>query len=94
MGFEWEGLFIHDPFSDPQYVAFPVDPVAEYGAAYLGSIFVTDPATALKLAKRHLTAYTTEDLTRYCEKHGFDAAAIIAAVCGVEVMKSSKLLRR
>lgn len=92
VGFEWEGLFIHDPFSDPQYGAFQVDPVSQYGAAYLGSIFVTDPATALQLAKRQLRASTSEDLTRYCEEHGLDATTVIAAIGGVEVMNSVKTL--
>jgi hypothetical protein len=51
VGFEWQGLFIHDPFADPQYGAFSVDPVEQYGDANTGSIFVSDPAKAFEMAQ-------------------------------------------
>jgi hypothetical protein len=61
VGFEWRDTFIHDPFSDPQYGAFAVDPAAQYGAAYLDSVFATDPAAALEAARRHLRDAARED---------------------------------
>jgi len=85
VGFEWRGLFIHDPFADPQYGAFPVDAAQQYGEAYTESIFVTNPASALQMAQRQLREKASEDLRRYCGKHGLDAAAILETVCGVRV---------
>ena len=38
VGFEWQGLFIHDPFTDPQYGTFPVEPTQQYGDAYTETI--------------------------------------------------------
>jgi hypothetical protein len=82
VGFEWHGLFIHDPFADPQYGAFPVDPTEQYGDAYRQSIFASNPANALALAQRQLREKATEDLVRYCTEHRLDAAAVIETVCG------------
>jgi len=91
VGFEWHGLFIHDPFTDPQYGAFPVDPTQQYGDAYLNSILATDPAKALSMAQRELREKASVDLSRYCVEHGLDAAAVIETVCGVRVQKSDKV---
>ena len=41
VGFVWQDTFIHDPFVDPQYGAFSVDPNQQYGDAYDQSIFST-----------------------------------------------------
>jgi hypothetical protein len=87
VGFEWRGLFVHDPFTDPQYGAFPVDPTQQYGEAFTGSIFITDPASALEMAQRQLREKASADLLRYCVEHGLDAAAVIETVCGVKVME-------
>jgi hypothetical protein len=92
VGFEWRGLYIHDPFTDPQYGAFPVDPVEQYGAAYLESVFATDPVTALQMAQRQLREKANEDLSRYCVDHQVDPAAVIATVCGVRVAESGNRL--
>ena len=95
VGFTWQDTFIHNPFVDPQYGAFEVDPVKQYGSAYLESIFVTDPARALALARDQLRATATEDLVRYCEDHKLQTADIIAtieAACGVKVSKCDDLL--
>ena len=88
VGFDWNGSFIHDPFTDPQYGAFPVDPAQQYGDAYTGSIFVTDPVYALQMAQRQLREKTNEDLSRYCVEHELDAAAVIEAACGLRVVHS------
>jgi hypothetical protein len=85
VGFEWEGLFIHDPFVDPQYGAFPVDPTQQYGEAYLLSSFVTDPAKALHMAQEQLRAKASTDLTRFCLNHEQSAAAVIETACGARV---------
>jgi hypothetical protein len=85
VGFEWQVLFIHDPYMDPQYGAFNVDPVRQYGDAYTGSIFATDPASALQMAQRQLRDKANADLRRYCTEHGEDAAAVIEFVTGVSV---------
>lgn len=87
VGFEWQDIFIHDPFTDPQYGAFPVDPAQQYGDAYTQSLFVSDPASALQMAQRQLREKSSQDLRRYCIEHGLDAAAIIETVCGVRVME-------
>jgi hypothetical protein len=92
VGFEWQGLFIHDPFMDPQYGAFGVDPVQQYGDAYKGSIFVTDPAKALATAQRQLRENASADLKRYCLKNGADAAAVIETVLGISVPGSGNPL--
>lgn len=92
IGFEWRDTFIHDPFTDPQYGAFPVDPVQQYGEAYTESIFLTDPASALQMAQRQLREKASEDLRRYCGEHGLDAAAVIGTVCGVRVDESGNPL--
>ena len=87
VGFEWHGLLIHDPFTDPQYGAFPVDPFEQYGAAYTESIFTTDPAKALQMAQRQLREKANEDLNRYCVEHDVDAATVIENACGAKVME-------
>jgi hypothetical protein len=91
VGFGWDGLFIHDPFTDPQYGAFDVDPVQQYGDAYTQSIFVNDPASALEMAQQQLREKASDDLRRYCVAHDLDAAAVIETVCGVRVQKSDKV---
>src|SRR5579862_5201400 len=65
VGFIWQATFIHNPFVDPQYGAFVVDPVGQYGDDYLNSIFATDPGTALRMARQQLRALAAEDLARY-----------------------------
>lgn len=89
VGFEWQGIFIHDPFVDPQYGAFPVDPVEQYGDAYLKSIFATEPAKGLQMARQQLRAKAREDLCRYVEdkrvRHGI--ITTIGFVCGVKVLQ-------
>jgi hypothetical protein len=40
--FTWHGVAIHDPFSDPSG-RYPVDPVEEYGQAFLESDFCRLP---------------------------------------------------
>jgi hypothetical protein len=92
VGFEWRGLFIHDPFTDPQYGAFPVDPAQQYGDAYMESIFATDPASALKMAQQQLREKAADDLNRYCAEHGLDAAAVIESDCGVRMTESGNPL--
>jgi hypothetical protein len=92
IGFKWQGLFIHDPFTDPQYGAFPVDPAQQYGEAYTESIFVTDPATALQMAQRQLREKTGADLSLYCVEHGLDAAAVLESVSGINVPESDNAL--
>jgi len=92
VGFEWHGLFIHDPFSDSQYGAFDVDPVQQYGDAYLSSSFATDPAKAFELAQGQLREKASEDLRRYCVQDGLDAATVIETACGVTVPESADLL--
>jgi hypothetical protein len=89
VGFEWRGLFIHDPTMDPQFGAFPVDPAQQYGDAYTGSIFVNDPATALQMARQQLREKASDDLSRYCVEHGLDAASVIESACGVRVSHSA-----
>ena len=87
VGFEWQGLFIHDPFTDPQYGAFPVNPAEQYGAAYFESVFVTDPAAALQMAQQQLRDRASEDLRRYCADHEGDAdgpISVIEAACVCE----------
>lgn len=88
----WKDTFIHDPFADPQYGAFPVDPVEQYGDAYLGSIFITDPAKALEMAQYQLRDKASEDLKRYCVNNQLDALATIEAVCGVRVPEVERLI--
>jgi hypothetical protein len=90
VGFEWQGLFIHDPFTDPQYGAFPVDPVQQYGEAYTGSIFATDPASALQTAQRQLREKASADLKGYCVEHGLNAAAVIETACAVRADEAGK----
>ena len=95
VGFDWRDTFIHDPFADPQYGAFPVDPVQQYGEAYLKSIFVTDPATALRTARQQLRNAATQDLAAHCVQHhltGEDRIAVIASVVGVRTPDSDDLL--
>lgn len=92
IGFEWQGLFIHDPFSDPQYGAFPVDPVRQYGDAYVNSSFVTDPAKALVMARQQLREKAGQDLCRYCVENDLDATAVIETACGVKAPESGDLL--
>jgi hypothetical protein len=74
----------------------PGDPVQQYGDAYTGSIFVTDPASALQTAQRQLREKTGEDLRRYCIDRGLNGDGIIAiieAVCGVRVPNSASPLQ-
>ncbi|HLK65054.1 MAG TPA: hypothetical protein VKU19_16540 [Bryobacteraceae bacterium] len=92
VGFEWNGFFIHNPFSDPQYGFFDVEPVQQYGDAYTGSIFATDPANALRTAQRQLRAKANKDLSRYCREHGQDAAAVIESVIGLNVLVNENAL--
>lgn len=95
VGFEWHGVFIHDPFTDPQYGAYPVDPVEQYGDAYTESIFVTDPKKALALAQRQLREKASEDLNRFCldrELSGSGIVALVEAACGVRVPNSANPL--
>ena len=97
VGFEWHGLFIHDPFADPQYGAFPVDPVQQYGDAYKGSIFVSHPARAFEMAQQQLRDAASKDLSRYCADLGLDAdgtVAVIEAACGVRVLNSASPLEK
>jgi hypothetical protein len=93
VGFEWQGLFIHDPFTDPQYGAFPVDPAQQYGEAYTGSIFFSDPVSALQMAQRQLREKANEDLSRYCAEHGLDAATVLESVCGTKVPECGNALQ-
>jgi hypothetical protein len=70
--------------------------VQQYGDAYTGSIFVTDPASALQTAQRQLREKTGEDLRRYCIDRGLNGDGIIAiieAVCGVRVPNSASPLQ-
>lgn len=91
VGFEWRGTFIRDPFADPQYGAFPVDPAQQYGDAYLNSLFVIDPAKALKMARQQLRDKASEGLNRfYVNADG--SIAVIEAACGVRVPYSADLL--
>jgi hypothetical protein len=83
VGFVWNGTFIHDPFTDPQYGAFPVDPAVQYGDAYRQSIFATDPAKALEMAQQQLRDKASEDLNRFCVDNNLNALATIETVCGV-----------
>ena len=95
VGFVWRETFIHNPFVDPQYGAFDVDPVEQYGAAYLESVFSTDPATALETARRQLRDKAGKDLARYRMDRRLsipDIVATIEAVCGVRVPESDDLL--
>lgn len=91
-GFEWHGTFIHNPFVDPQYGAFEVDPVQQYGDAYLNSIFATDPARALEMAQGQLRDWAKEDLARYCVDHDLDMITIIENACGVRVPETGNPL--
>jgi hypothetical protein len=94
VGFDWQDTFIHVPFADPQYGAFPVDPVQQYGDAYLQSVFVTDPTIALNAARQQLRDAAAQDLTTYCAQHRIergDLVAIIDAV-GVRVPESDDVL--
>jgi hypothetical protein len=43
VGFLWNDRFIYNPFTDPQYGAFPVNPAEQYGDTYQQSILATDP---------------------------------------------------
>jgi hypothetical protein len=95
VGFEWQETFIHNPFVDPQYGAFDVDPVQQYGDDYLNSIFVTDPGKALESAQRQLRELAAEDIARYGEDHRLgvpDLVANIEAACGVRVPEADDLL--
>ena len=85
VGFVWNEIFIHNPFVDPQYGAFEVDPVQQYGHAYLESIFATDPAKALEMAQQELRNRTSEDFKRYCVNNQLGASATIETVCGLRV---------
>jgi len=85
VGFLWNDTFIHDPFADPQYGAFPVDPAQQCGDAYRQSIFVTDPAKALKVARQQLRERASEALSRYCVNNALDAFASVETICGVRV---------
>jgi len=91
VGFEWQGVFIHDPFTDPQYGAFPVDPAEQYGDAYRESIFATDPAKALEMAQRQLREKASEDLSRYCADDQLETLAIIETICGVQAQDDDQL---
>lgn len=95
VGFVWNETFIHDPFVDPQYGAFPVDPVQQYGDAYRESIFAADPAKALEMARQQLRERASEDLGRYCADRGLNGdgiPAVIEAALGVQVPESDDLL--
>lgn len=92
VGFFWKDTFIHDPFADPQYGAFPVDPAEQYGDMYRRSIFATDPAKALEMAQQQLRDKASEDFRRYCVGNQLDAAAIIGSVCGVRVPEVEHLV--
>ena len=86
VGFVWRDTFIPNPFVDPQYGAFEVDPVQQYSDAYLNSIFVTDPAKALEMAQRQLRDTAKEDIARYCGDHKLDVPGVIEVACGVRVL--------
>ncbi len=92
VGFVWQGTFIHDPFVDPQYGAFSVDPTQQYGDAYTESIFVTDPAKALQLAQQQLREKANDDLIAYCVEHELAAATVIESVCRVRAPESGNAL--
>lgn len=85
VGFVWKEIFIHDPFADPQYGAFPVDPAEQYGDAYRQSIFATDPAKALEMARQQLRNKASEDFKRFCVNNQLGTFATIETVCGVRV---------
>ncbi len=91
VGFEWQETFIHNPFVDPQYGAFEVDPVEQYGDAYLESIFVIDPGEALRMAQQQLRERAGEDLIEYLGRN-MDVADIIETIAGVRVRESARLL--
>jgi hypothetical protein len=91
VGFLWKDTFIHDPFVDPQYGAFPVDPVVQYGDSYRQSIFVTNPTKVLETAQQQLRDKASEDLRRYCADNELDTLAIIETVCGVQVREDDQL---
>jgi hypothetical protein len=78
VGFTWQDTFIHDPYHDPQYGAFAVDPVQQYGDAYQQSIFVTDPVTALKTARRQLREAVCQGIKEYCVQHRVPRTELIA----------------
>lgn len=92
VGFVWHDTFIHDPFVDPQYGAFPVDPAKQYGDAYRQSIFATDPAKALEIAQQQLRDRASEDFSRYCVDNQLDALATIESVCGACVAEAGNPL--
>jgi hypothetical protein len=91
VGFLWNETFIHDPFADPQYGAFPVNPAEQYGDAYRQSIFAVDPAQALEMARRQLRDKASEDLKRYCIGNHLEASATIESICGVRVAEADHL---
>src|ERR1043166_5565166 len=91
VGFLWREIFIHDPFVDPQYGAFPVDPAEQYGDAYRRSIFATDPAKALEMAQHQLRDRAREDFNRYCMDNQLDALATIENICEVQVPEADYL---
>jgi hypothetical protein len=88
VGFGWNGLFIHNPFVDPQYGTFDVDPLEQYGDAYTESTFVTDPASARQMAQRQLREKATADLARYCLEHELPVTAVIRTAGGMKVAES------
>jgi hypothetical protein len=91
VGFLWRETFIHNPFADPQYGAFLVDPVQQYGDAYSQSIFATDSAKALELAQHQLRVKASNDLSRYCMDNDLDPVATIDSICGVRVHEVNHL---
>lgn len=95
VGFVWRDIFIHDPFTDPQYGFYYVDSVCQYGEAYLNSIFATDPSKALESAEQQLRDEAHRDFAAYCIDHNLDVADQINAVeeaSSVRVPESDDLL--
>lgn len=94
VGFTWRDTFIHDPFADPQYGAFTVDPVRRYGDAYLYSVFSTDPSGALRCAQEQLRAAAARDVVRYCSQDlplSGDPAGISPLACAVSLTADDAL---
>jgi hypothetical protein len=54
----------------------------------MGSIFVTNPASALQMAQRQLREKASDDLNHYCVEQGVPATAVIERVCGMRVAES------
>jgi len=69
-----------------------VDAAQQYEEAFMESIFVSDPASALQMAQRRLREKASEDLRRYCVEHGLDAAALVETACGVRVQEAGSVL--